>query len=358
MMFSKLQINGLKSIRNYIFDLAPLVLLTGLNSSGKSTALQGVRMLFNAIKGESIYLDGYGTFKDILFSPTSSMDKGQTVPTGIHIKMHIDQETWASIKLTKEQEPLIESSSMQDAWYFHFLSADRQGPVPFFAKHPIQAETAICFFPGNKGEYLYACLQSRGDEKLPSILLHESHPGYTLRQNVNAWISDIVANANINLEETPDSLDVASITVDGYRQANVGFGVSYTLSVIVSLLGAASLQHNIQTDKNILLTIENPEAHLHGLGQTKMGYLLALTAMSGVQLFVETHSEFIIDGVRLAIKEKLGGMAPEDVLIYFFDRKNGESNIEKISIDETGKLSSWPSGFFDQGRKNKAKLLG
>ena len=181
-----------------------------------------------------------------------------------------------------------------------------------------------------------------------------------MQKNVNAWVSDIVAASDIRLEETPTTLDVASITIDGHRPINVGFGVSYTMSVVTTLLAAASFQASRLPDKetrSFLVAIENPEAHLHALGQTKMGQLLALTAMSGVQVIVETHSEYVLDGVRLAIKAKEGGIHPDDALLYFFKKEKGESLIEKITFHEGGQLSAWPVGFFDQGRRNKAKLM-
>jgi len=357
-MLSRLEISRLKSIRHFSFDLAPLVLLTGLNSSGKSTMLQGLRMLFNCIHQKPISLEGHGTFKDLFFS--SSLDEGEDkAPDGIFLAVHSSESKSASFTWRKEHIEVAPQAQLLDNYNFHVLSADRQGPVPFFTKHAMKGSEGG-YFPGAKGEYVYACLQLFGDDQLPATLWHPSNPGHTLRHNVNAWLSEVVAEASIALEQTPDSLDVASITFDGYRQVNVGFGESYTLSVVVALLAASAWIHNHSEHKckNVVLAIENPEAHLHARGQTVMGKLLALVAKSGVQIIVETHSEYIIDGVRLAIKEKLGDIECDDAVLYFFEKRLAASIIEKITFDKAGRLSSWLPGFFDQSRKNKAKLLG
>lgn len=44
------------------------------------------------------------------------------------------------------------------------------------------------------------------------------------------------------------------------------------------------------------MIIENPEAHIHPRGQAEMGRLIALAAAAGMQLFVETHSDHIVNG--------------------------------------------------------------
>lgn len=114
-----------------------------------------------------------------------------------------------------------------------------------------------------------------------------------------------------------------------------------------------------------LLIIENPEAHIHPQGQTKLGYLLGLASMAGLQIIVETHSDYIIDGVRLAIKmgielvDERIYVDPASVNFLFFRLdEDGCSQIDTIIVNKNGKLDKWPQGFFDQNRKNKSKLAG
>ena len=130
------------------------------------------------------------------------------------------------------------------------------------------------------------------------------------------------------------------------RPTNVGFGISYTLPVVAQLLGAKPGE---------IVCIENPEAHLHPLGQTRLGDLVAKTAAAGVQVIIETHSDHLVDGMRIAVKE--GVLDHEKVGVLYF--KKGADNIteyQHLAVTKDGDMTDWPSGFFDQSVKNLAKL--
>ena len=108
-----------------------------------------------------------------------------------------------------------------------------------------------------------------------------------------------------------------------------------------------------------LVMIENPEAHLHPKGQAKMGELIARCAASGVQLFVETHSDHIVNGLRVAVKEKI--ITPKQVGINYFTKniENGESYTVNtpIKIGINGELSYYPQDFIDEWENQLMKLI-
>ncbi len=93
------------------------------------------------------------------------------------------------------------------------------------------------------------------------------------------------------------------------RAPNMGFGVSYSLPIVLAGLFAPV---------GGLLIIENPEAHLHPAGQSRMGTFLATLAGDGVQVLVETHSDHVLNGIRRAIGEHLV-LGAEHALVHFFD---------------------------------------
>jgi predicted ATPase len=134
-----------------------------------------------------------------------------------------------------------------------------------------------------------------------------------------------------------------------YRSTNVGFGITYTLPILIALLSATP---------DTLILLENPEAHLHPKGQSKMGELLALAASGGVQIIVETHSDHILNGIRLAVRR---GVKPEDIQLHYFDRylQKGQAITKIISprIYQDGGIDKWPDGFFDQAEKDLMELL-
>ena len=130
-----------------------------------------------------------------------------------------------------------------------------------------------------------------------------------------------------------------------YRPTNVGFGLSYILPVVAALLAAP---------KDALVIIENPEAHLHPRGQTRMGELCARAAAAGVQVIVETHSDHVLDGARLMVKDRVLDRGAA----HFHYLHHSEGSVVRRSpvIDDEGRLSEWPEGFFDQHRMNAAGL--
>ena len=92
----------------------------------------------------------------------------------------------------------------------------------------------------------------------------------------------------------------------------MGFGLSYSLPVVVAGL--------VAPQRDALLIVENPEAHLHPAGQSRMGTFLATVAATGVQVLAEAHSDHVLNGIRRAIGEH-GVLQPADALVHFFDAK-------------------------------------
>ncbi len=102
-------------------------------------------------------------------------------------------------------------------------------------------------------------------------------------------------------------------TSNQYRATNVGFGITYVLPILVAILSSRA---------GALLLIENPEAHLHPKGQAEMGALLARAASCGIQVLIETHSDHVLNGIRVATHD--GIIEPQDIQLHYFQWKERE----------------------------------
>jgi predicted ATPase len=142
---------------------------------------------------------------------------------------------------------------------------------------------------------------------------------------------------------------------------NMPYGVSYLLPIIVSCLvrqipkDRLFENYNQEDEENELVIIENPEAHLHPFAQSKLGYFLAKMSKH-VQIIIETHSEHIINGIRLATLEE---DIDQNEIINFLESNEDsiQPNIKEISIDQFSDLTDWPRGFFDQQEADISKIF-
>jgi predicted ATPase len=137
-----------------------------------------------------------------------------------------------------------------------------------------------------------------------------------------------------------DNNDLVSI-------ADVGFGVSQTLPVLVALLTAKPGQ---------LVYLEQPEIHLHPRAQVALAQILAAAAKRGVKVVAETHSSLLLLGVQTLIAE--GELDPELVRLHWFTRgEDGTTTISSVTPDETGAFGDWPEDFADVSLKAQSRYM-
>jgi predicted ATPase len=130
-----------------------------------------------------------------------------------------------------------------------------------------------------------------------------------------------------------------------YKPVNVGFGYSYILPLIVTGLIAKPGE---------FIIVENPEAHLHPRAQSKIAEFFSSVASCGVQVFIESHSEHILNGLRVSSLKPEISIKHSDIVIHYF---NENFDSEKLIIDNKGKIENWPSGFFDQEENDLAAIF-
>lgn len=119
---------------------------------------------------------------------------------------------------------------------------------------------------------------------------------------------------------------------------DVGYGVSQTLPIITELL---------RPDAPQMLLLQQPEVHLHPSAQAALGTLFCTLATGGRQLVVETHSDYIIDRIRMDVRDRAGegGLTPEDVSILYFERGSGGVKIHSLRIGGRGNIEGAPSSY-------------
>lgn len=373
-MFNEIKIKNFKSLKELDVNFKNLTLFTGINSSGKFSTLQALLLLkqnfqiygsmiktfelpmetlkniFQKLSINGEYLD-LGLGKNILY------DKAEDDILELNLKLNDGQVNFKSnIRESKDEESIncemsysdnIEELFLQSN--FTYLSADRIVPQ---SSYKYSKENVLRRNLGKNGEYTIHFLAENKNSSIPlKELQHPEANSNQLLENVDYWLSKIskgikvIPSVNINFQQS--TLQYSYGGSERLPQ-NIGFGVTYVLPIIVAILKAK---------KGDIIIIENPESHLHPSGQVEIARLCAKASEAGVQIIVETHSDHFLNGVRVAIKERI--LNNNNALVYYFSRNEEEekTEVQKIEIDENGKIDEWPKGFFDEWDIQLEKLL-
>jgi len=242
-------------------------------------------------------------------------------------------------------------SLVQALFRLRFVPADRLGPAETYPlDDPARHRT-----PGPRAERTFGNLHWMGSEPLPvSALRHpDGEVPPTIARQVEAWLGELFPGVVLQPSKVTDAnlltLGIRTNKENSFhRPQNVGFGVTYALPLVIAILTA---------HEGDVVLLENPEAHLHPRAQARLGRLCAKAAAAGVQVVVETHSDHVLNGARVAVHA--GIISPDDVSILFFNGPMADEDalVTHIRTDRAGRLDQWPHGFFDEGDHLLDRLL-
>ena len=227
----------------------------------------------------------------------------------------------------------------------HYVSADRIGPKDFYLKSTLDKFPNV----GARGEFTANLLyKKQGDLVNDRLCLGED--AKTLITQTEAWLSKVFGGAKLEIPSSKSSvlelLFNTSASKDRFKPANVGFGFHSVLPIIVSGLIAKEGE---------ILIVENPEIHLHPRAQSELTKFLAKVSSCGVQVLVESHSDHILNGLRIAVLDKI--INSEDLSVLYF-QNNLENPVVQIPVQPDGGIEKWPDDFFDQTSKDFERLFG
>jgi len=363
-MIQSLLIRGFKRFTHREFEFAPLTILAGLNGSGKTSLIHALLIARETAREQSktsVRLNGpfgleLGSAEDV-----RSWNAGDEIT--YHIRHGSDlKATWRfavpanagesfylQVMKRPEKPPFAFTSEPRS---FNYLCAERLGPRSLLG---ISALPAQALEIGVQGEHCAQIISELGNLKLgDEDRLHperESGTAPLLKYELERWLREIVRPVEIDAELHPGTLATAlrfrTPGGEWVRAPNMGFGVSYALPVVLAGLVAAA---------GGLLLVENPETHLHPVGQSRMGVFLAWLASRGVQVILETHSDHIVNGVRRAIGEYRYLEHAQAKVLFFDSDPDDALEVTALDFTSTGGVSDWPRGFFDQYQIDVAAL--
>ena len=360
----KISLKNFKCHKKQETDLKNLNILTGSNAAGKSSFMQAFLLAFKAwgecekkqVNTNNVFGLNLGIPVNIISEDLEEKDvEISIVLNGVenNLVLGISQDSdEMSFDICNYEEIMEkrEHGCSLDKMPLFFLSAERKGPriVSFIEK--IQP-----YFVGYTGEYTAYILNEMDKEQkinsrfsIPDSLKISSIDRFSA--NCEEWLNLIIPETRMKYRVDMEK-NITTLAFENKGEFHLpvatGFGITYVLPIIVQALVACTM-------KNVILVIENPEAHLHPLSQSRLGKFLALVAANGVQVIIETHSEHIVDGCRIqSAREK----QCENIQILFFEKSDNCSSCRNIKVHENGELDEWPKGFFDQKRQDLRELM-
>jgi predicted ATPase len=419
-MITQIELSNFKCFKEITtFPLSKINLLTGINGRGKSTLLQSLLLMRQTIEHDErsteIVFNGscvrLGAFEDVKNSEISihepitmsykcKNEMGEELMITYFLIKNTDNELIGNIsKITTDyisHEDISEISFLKDKKKYsiieedttiqneancylnilalidplnggpanmfafdsydlsdnaakfhrtHYIAADRIGPKDYYAKNNLGEFVNV----GPQGENT-AIVLARKQENIVYDDLYLGENAKTVLQQTEEWLNKIFDGAKIDLVVERNIISITyntKPTEKRYKASNVGFGYSYILPIIVSGLIA---------QKDEILIIENPEAHLHPKAQSQLTKFLAKVASCGVQVYIESHSEHILNALRVVSLDDTYSITNEDISVLYF-KDDTEQPFIKLNIEKDGSIKNWVDGFFDQQELDLSEIF-
>ncbi len=365
-MLKRVKIKNFKCFSDIEFELGNVNLLAGSNGCGKSSFIHTLLLLRQSTEQSNklgdLYLFGkyvdLGLAKEVIYE---AAEKDEIIlrienESGEYMEFSPLYEAEKYILETEKSDYQISMINKFNLFSdsFEYISAERIAPKNLFS--------AISFDDtlGKHGENTFSFLEKQGleiqvNEKLCAPATEQKY----LLYQVNEWLNVLFNGFKLSISTLAEA-DAVSLRFQEqaenrvsapHRAINVGFGITYILPVLIALLKAK---------KDDLIIIENPEAHLHPKAQRIMGEIILRAASVGAQIVLETHSDHILNGIRLGVRKGIIE-EPKQVKTFFFTRENvGHGyhvNVYAPEIDSEGNIDIWPDGFFDEWDKALMELF-
>lgn len=216
---------------------------------------------------------------------------------------------------------------------------------------------------GLKGENTAAVFENFKNKEIPYVsprffkdgnkeAIEVSHD--TLAVAINEWLVYLGVARDINTNDRGKFGHELKITTDIKEMkqdlTHVGVGVSQILPILVLCF---------LSEKGETIILEQPELHLHPKVQTRLADFFVSMNVLGKQCIIETHSEYLINRMRLLVALSDDTKIADDTMIYFVekDKEEGFSKYRQVKINKYGVIPEWPDGFFDEGEDLSTKIM-
>lgn len=331
-----------------VFDFGRITLLTGANSSGKSSVIYSILMILQSdnfpyklsLNGKYVEL---GNFKEI----SNKNDSSNQIKLGYRFDKYDydffsfwkEDETSFQPKLVDVDIPtsngVLNQTDNLKKLSLHYPIKEFGERVNYIsAARPNLFRT---YLEKNRGEFK---IDTNGEGYLDQIIEWEKIKSPKLVKLIKI-MSDLSLVKEIKTKRLDGGRFEMLVRVNEGNVltslSNVGYSISQFLPIMVA---------DLQLPNDSTLFLAEPEIHLHPSVQSKFGdYLVKQVADTDKNYIVETHSEYLINKLRLAIVK--GELKKEDIKVYFLENNGDDTDVYDIDFTKTGAIKNAPNSFFE-----------
>lgn len=240
-----------------------------------------------------------------------------------------------------------------------YLGPLRDSPRPVYQPEALESTTDV----GYRGEHTAAILDLNGNR---SVVYHRPPLKSTehdyvklttqrrapLQEAVVEWLQYLGVADNVVTTDAGVYGNRLQVSTSGVGRlhdlTNVGVGVSQVLPIVVMALLAP---------KGSFLIFEQPELHLHPKVQARLADFFLALSKDGKQTLLETHSEYLVDRLRLRIALSSDDKTRSEINILFSEKSSTNSTLTPVEISEFGAITNWPKDFFEQSQNDISRLI-
>lgn len=214
------------------------------------------------------------------------------------------------------------------------------------------------------GEFLPSILHQRGDDKIkgvPSLKPLDDKNLDTLVEGLNYWLHYLRTGEKEKTSEPQLEIELSTTKdvivelllkspagSEAHALADSGFGYSQILPILV---------RGLLAEPRSTLIIEQPELHLNPALQVRLAGFFIELIKAGKQVLIETHSEHLVNAIRVLAAEDLSGDVAKQVGIIFMEMSPEGPKVHRLDIQSDGTVPDWPASFFGEAISLSTRLL-
>jgi predicted ATPase len=237
------------------------------------------------------------------------------------------------------------------------------GPLRAQAKRYYVANLGTDPGMDSSGEFLPYVLRDSSDQRVLNVPpgSHGKPVRQTLAEALDGWVAFLRTGDTSPQKQTSDEvvlntteqvlvqINVKSVSgAESHALADSGFGYSQVLPILV---------RGLLADQGSTFIVEQPELHLNPSLQVRLAEFFISMVRAGKQVLIETHSEHIVNAIRVLTAEDATGFMSERSRIYFIDTSGSKPALHELSVQKDGTVPEWPRYFFGEAVELTGRLL-